>query len=120
MDDPDKPLPRLAIVGPCSSGKSLLARELISQGYTVRQPAQEHSSAPDMWLRFSHPDMLIYLDVDYAHARQRRPHHDGGVQRLAEQHKRLSHARQHCHFYLDTSGYSPTEVYTAVVSFLQT
>ena len=25
---------------------------------------QEHCSAPDMWLRLSNPDVLIYLDVD--------------------------------------------------------
>lgn len=110
---------KIAIVGPCSSGKSTLAQALMDAGYTVRQPAQEHSLVPDMWRQMSRPDILIYLDVDYAHARQRRPYHDGGQQRLAEQQKRLAHARQHSHFYLDTNGLSPENVRDEVLHFLR-
>lgn len=110
--------PRLAVVGPCSSGKSLLARALKARGLVVRQPAQEHSYVPDMWRRLSRPDILIYLDVNYPTARRRRPHHDGGPQRLAEQHMRLAHARAHCDFYLDTSPLTPNEVLTEVLAFL--
>ncbi|MFO7537716.1 MAG: hypothetical protein R6X32_06610 [Chloroflexota bacterium] len=113
----DKPV-RIAVVGPCSAGKSLLVAELRQQGYEARQPAQEHSYVADMWRRLTQPDLLIYLDVDYAAARTRRPT-TTTQQRLAEQAERLRHARQHCDFYLDTSGLDPDGVKTAVLNFLQ-
>ena len=111
--------PRIALVGPCSSGKSTLGTILKQMGYEVRQVAQEHSYVQNMWQRMSQPDILIYLDVDYASARARRPFIDGGPQRLAEQHHRLRHARQHCHLYLDTSTLTPTQVQQQVLNFLQ-
>lgn len=121
MPDPDpvtsKTL-RIAVVGPCSCGKSTLTTALKAAGYVARHPAQEHSYVPNMWQRLTQPDLLIYLDVDYANARARRPHIDGGPQRLAEQRHRLRHAREHCDFYLDTSGLSVVEVETAVLNFL--
>ncbi len=121
MPDPDpvtsKTL-RIAVVGPCSCGKSTLTRALKAAGYNARHPAQEHSYVPNMWQRITQPDVLIYLDVDYPNARLRRPHIDGGPQRLAEQHHKLRHARQECDFYLDTSGLSVVEVETAVFNFL--
>ncbi len=110
---------RIAIVGPCSAGKSTLAPALREMGYVVRQPAQEHSSAPYMWQRLSKPDILLYLDVSYVAARQRKPHIDGGPARLAEQHQRLDHARKHCDLYIDTSDLTPEEVKTAVFDFLK-
>lgn len=112
------PLPRLAIVGPCSSGKTTLATALKSLGFEVRQPAQEHSYVRDMWRKLSRPDLLIYLDVDYPTSRQRRPHLDGGPERLAEQQARLAHARAHADFFLDTSELNPTQVQRAVLTFL--
>ncbi|GIK55521.1 MAG: hypothetical protein BroJett015_11840 [Chloroflexota bacterium] len=87
-------------------------------GFDTRQPAQEHSYVPDMWRRISRPDILIYLDVDYENAMQRRPHLDGGLPRLHIQQERLIHARQHCDFYLDTSALSPAEVQEQVITFL--
>lgn len=122
-DDPDlssspRDLPRIAVVGPCAAGKSTLTGKLKALGYPARHPAQEHSLVPDMWQRMSQPDILIYLDVDYPHARQRRPHIDGGPERMAIQRHRLRHARQHCNFYLDTSELTPEEVWTAVSDFL--
>ena len=113
-----KPL-RIALVGPCSSGKSTLAPVLEQIGYEVRQVAQEHSYVPNMWQRLSKPDILIYLDVDYATARARRPYTGGGSQRLAEQRQRLQHARQHCDFYLDTSDLTPVQIQQQVLDFLR-
>lgn len=113
-----KPM-RLALVGPCSSGKSTLATVLKQIGYEVRQVAQEHSYVPNMWQRISKPDVLIYLDVDYATSQRRRPLIDGGPQRLADQHTRLHHARQHCDLYLDTSNLTPAQVQEQVLDFLQ-
>lgn len=110
---------RIAVVGPCSAGKSSLTKMLKAAGYEARHPAQEHSYVPNMWQRITQPDLLIYLDVDYKNARLRRPHIDGGPERLAEQHHRLRHAREHCDFYLDTSGLRIDEVETAVFNFLK-
>lgn len=124
MLDPDdsshaqKPL-RIALVGPCAAGKSTLAKALKADGFVVRQPAQEHSFAPDMWQKMSKPDLLIYLDVDYSHFQQRRPQNDGGPDYHAEQQRRLAHARAHCDFYLNTSGLTKEGVKTAVFHFLQ-
>ena len=110
---------RVAVVGPCSAGKSTLIPVLAAAGYEARQPAQEHSFVPDMWQRITKPDILIYLDVSYQAARRRRPYIDGGHQRLADQHARLAHARLHCDFYMDTSDLSPAEVSLAVLNYVQ-
>ena len=114
----DRPL-RVALVGPCAAGKSTLLPAVQAKGYEARQPAQEHSIAPNMWQRLVKPDILIYLDLSYQEARRRRPHIDGGPRRLMEQRHRLSHARDHCDFYLDTTGLSPQEVKEAVFIFLE-
>jgi len=123
LEEPPSPRPensiRIAVVGPCSSGKSVLARALVAAGYEVRQPAQEHSYVAAMWQRLSRPDLLIFLDVDYDNVRQRRPHSDGGPARLAEQQQKLAHARQHCDFYVDTSGLTPEQVQKEVFGFLR-
>lgn len=114
----DPPL-RIAVVGPCSAGKSSLTPALREAGFAARHPAQEHSCAPNMWQRMSNPDILIYLDLSYEQARIRRPHIDGGRRRLQEQHDRLAHARKHCDYYLDTSDLSQQEVQDAVFAFLK-
>ena len=110
---------RIALVGPCSSGKSTLAHVLAARGYEVRQPAQEHSYVPDMWQKLTKPDVLIFLDVDVAAAAQRRPNTYGGPKRVAEQNKRLAHARAHCDFYVDTSSLTPEGVQEQVLAFLE-
>ena len=111
---------RVAVVGPCSAGKTTVIPAIKAAGFEARHPAQEHSLVPNMWQRISRPDVLIFLDVSYTAARQRRPFIDGGPQRLAEQHRRLAHAREHCDFYLNTSDLAPHEVEEAVLAFLET
>ena len=117
-DPVDSKTVRIAVVGPCSSGKSTLTKSLKAAGFEARHPAQEHSYVANMWQRVTKPDLLVYLDVDYANMRARRPLTDGGPQRLTEQHYRLRHARELCDFYLDTSNLSAAEVKTAVFNFL--
>ena len=110
---------RIAVVGPCTSGKSTLVHALRDAGYEARMPAQEHSYVPYMWQRITQPDLLIFLDVDYDHAIARRPRFSGGPERLAEQAVRLAHARAHCDLYLNTNILTVAEIQTRVFTFLQ-
>jgi deoxyadenosine/deoxycytidine kinase len=100
---------KIAIVGPCASGKTTLAQALQARGWQARQIVQEHSFVPDMWQCFTKPDILIYLDASYEVCTRRK--------RLgwlpwehAEQLRRLAHARQHCHIYVSTDSLSPDQV----------
>ncbi|MEM9774661.1 MAG: hypothetical protein AAF902_08790 [Chloroflexota bacterium] len=111
---------KIAIVGPCSSGKSTLRKNLLSAGYRlVKNPTQEHSYVKDMWQKITNPDILIYLDVDYPTTIERRPHIDLGPARVETQNDRLSHAREHADFYIDTSPLSPDEISDQVLDFLK-
>lgn len=110
---------RVAIVGPCVSGKSELVTALRDSGYEARHVAQEHSYVPYMWERLSRPDVLIFLDVDYEAAKARRPYINWGPERLEEQAKRLAHAREHCDLYVDTSALSVGQVRQRVMEFLR-
>ncbi len=109
---------RIGIVGPCAAGKTTLIRALKEHGYAnARHIAQEHSYAPTMWQRISHPDVLIYLDVSYPVSRQRRCL-DWTEQEYQEQHFRLRHALEHADFYLHTDPLQPEEVAAQVLEFL--
>ena len=108
----------VAVVGPCAAGKSTLVPVLRRAGYNARHVAQEHSYVKDMWQRFARPDVLIYLDVSYEVACQRRALH-WRPEDLAEQVERLSHARQHCDLYLHTDDLDIEQVLAQVVAFLE-
>ncbi|MDY6877625.1 MAG: hypothetical protein SWK90_15695 [Chloroflexota bacterium] len=109
--------PLIAVVGPCASGKSLLVGALRTQGYNAREVAQEHSYVPTMWQRFTQPDLLVYLDISWEVALQRRST-DAGADRWAEQAQRLRHARQHADLYIHTDGLMPQEVLDRTLAFL--
>ncbi len=108
----------VAVVGPSASGKSTLVSCLKEAGYAARHVAQEHSYVKDMWQRIHPPDVLIYLDVSFEVSRQRRPLIAWGPDRRAVEVERLSHARQHCDLYIDTSDLTPGEVLARVLVFL--
>jgi RNase adaptor protein for sRNA GlmZ degradation len=110
---------RVAVVGACAVGKSTLVSALREAGYEARHVAQEHSYVPAMWQRVSRPDVLIYLDADYETIMVRRPSFSFSPADLAEQKRRLAHARQHCDLYVDTSHLTPTEVRQRCLSFLE-
>lgn len=110
--------PLIAVVGPCASGKSLLVDTLRARGYNVREVAQEHSYVPAMWQRFTQPDLLIYLDVSWEVARQRRPT-NAGPARWDEQAHRLRHARQHANLYVNTDELTPRQVLDRTLVFLK-
>jgi deoxyadenosine/deoxycytidine kinase len=110
---------KVAVVGACASGKSALVAALRQAGYEARHVAQEHSYVPYMWQRISQPDVLVYLDVDYQSIKIRRPRLNFKPEHLAEQNRRLSHARQSCHLYLDTGELSLEAVRDQTLSFLR-
>lgn len=112
--------PLIGIVGPCSAGKSVLARQLRAASYQVREIRQEHSVTPTMWQRISHPDVLLYLDVSPEIAAQREGLKAPSSWWQEEREFRLAHARQHCDFYIDTSHLTPAAILEAVLRFLQT
>jgi deoxyadenosine/deoxycytidine kinase len=101
--------PRIGVVGPCGSGKSTLAQKLKAYGLEVREIAQEHSFAPAMWQKISHPDILIFLDVSYQSATIRKEF-NWTQGEYSEQLKRLQHALNHCDIYIHTDNLTTTEV----------
>jgi putative nucleotidyltransferase with HDIG domain len=109
---------RIAVVGPCASGKTELVQALCARGYDARQCVQEHSYVPTMWQRISRPDVLIYLDAELSTI-TRRQGTDWDERLLTEQRLRLSHARTTCDLYLRTDTLSREEVVQAVLDFLK-
>ncbi|MEA3309111.1 MAG: hypothetical protein U9Q70_06335 [Chloroflexota bacterium] len=112
--------PLISIVGPCSAGKSELARRLRAVGYRVKEVRQEHSGVPTLWRQFSPPDCLIYLDVDPQVAAQRE-----GLERPSswwaeEREVRLVHAREHADLYINTSVLMLEEIFEQALGFLDT
>jgi len=110
---------KIGIVGPCSAGKSTLVQGLKQRGYPNARPiSQEHSYVPDMWQRITNPDVLIYLDVSYENAQKRR-WLNWTPEEYIEQLRRLQHARQYAHLYVDTNPLSVGEVLKEVLKFLE-
>jgi len=110
---------RIVIVGPCASGKTVLAERLQALGYEAHECAQEHSYVLTLWQRIARPDVLIYLDASLPAIAKRRSA-DWGEEYLAQQNLRLYHARQHCHLYVLTDGLSEEEVLERALDFLKT
>ena len=117
-DQPDS-TPLIGVVGVCASGKSTLITQLKERGYRGKHIAQEHSYVKDMWQRFTNPDVLIFLDASYPVTLQRR-RLDWTEADWAEQQRRLTHARQHADFYLNTDGLTIEQVLEAVIRFVDT
>jgi shikimate kinase len=108
---------RIVLVGICGSGKTTLARQLRRLGYEVRECVQEHSEVPHMWQVMSRPDVLIYLDASEEVTSQRgRRHYVKDM--VAEQRRRLTHARTHSDLYVMTDDLTPAEVLERVIRFL--
>ena len=105
------------MVGVCASGKSTLIKGLESRGYRARHIAQEHSYVKDMWKRITNPDILIFWDASYTVTIERRQLNWLETD-WAEQQRRLSHAREHADFYLQTDQRSEGEVLEDVVRFI--
>ncbi len=109
---------RIGVVGPCAAGKSTLVARLAPRGYRLRHIAQEHSYVEDMWQQITQPDLLIYLDVTFEVAQNRRPQNCTPADHAEQQH-RLRHARAHADLYLNTDPLAPEEVEAQVLEFLE-
>ena len=108
---------RIALAGPCGSGKSALAERLRQAGYEASPVAQEHSYVPDMWQRVARPDVLIYLDASLETIRQRLGC-SWEERWLDLQRQRLCHARERCDLYLPTDGKTLDQLTEEVLRFL--
>lgn len=108
----------IGIVGPCSSGKSTLAAGLKKHKVRARNIAQEHSFVKDMWQRLTNPDLLIYLQVSYPIAQNRR-NLNWNLADFEEQVHRLRNARENADFFLDTNLLSLEEVLEEVLRFIE-
>ena len=110
--------PIIGIVGPCSSGKSTLVAGLKSRGITTKPIAQEHSYVKDMWLRFTNPDILIFLQVSYPIAQKRRKLNWGEKEYEVQQY-RLRDALENADFFLDTDNLRPENILNKVLGFIE-
>lgn len=107
----------IAVVGPCTSGKSTLVNNLKKIGYNAWCVAQEHSDVKWLW-KHKNPDFVVMLDIDIETARRRR-NVSWGEHKLANQHKALADARAHCNLYISTDNMISDEVVTTVTKAIE-
>lgn len=112
-------LPLIKVVGVSAAGKSTLVAGLREGGYNARPASQEHSDTPEMWRKIRPPALLIYLEIDLATQRERRPDVSWSGAWLAVEKRRLAHARQHADLVLNTCGMAAAEVLAQVVAWLE-
>jgi ABC-type cobalamin/Fe3+-siderophores transport system ATPase subunit len=113
-----KPI-KVGIVGPCGSGKTTLIRllQIRRTDLELHHIAQEHSYVPTMWKKIVSPDILIYLDVSFSEATNRR-RLNWSQSEFQEQISRLGDAKNHADFILQTDMLSATEVADRVSDFI--
>jgi deoxyadenosine/deoxycytidine kinase len=110
--------PLIGVVGPCGSGKSTLIAALEEKGFACRHIAQEHSYVKDMWLRITHPDVLIFLQSSFPVSTRRRQLN--WLERdFSEQQSRLAHALAHADLVVDTDPLTAAQVAGRVLIFLK-
>jgi RNase adaptor protein for sRNA GlmZ degradation len=112
-------LPLIKVVGVSGSGKSTLVAGLRRAGYNARPVSQEHSNVPELWQQFDYPAVLIFLLGDLPSQRRRRPDVTWTAAALAEEYRRLAHARDHADLKIDTSGLSGESVLSLAVAYLR-
>lgn len=107
---------RIAVVGPCASGKTTLVDALVAHGYQAYAVGQEHSIIRDLWNRRD-PDLLIALDLDLEVVRQRRsPTWPAEI--YAAQHERLQPAFEAADLFIDTGEHDIESTVRMALEFL--
>jgi hypothetical protein len=107
---------RIAVVGPCASGKTTLVGRLQALGLDAVNVAQEHSGVHNLWQK-KQPDVLIMLEASLAVIRRRRAV-PWGEERLAAQRERLRDARAHADLFLQTDELTREDVVDRVLQYL--
>lgn len=74
---------------------------------------------PNMWLRITHPDFLIYLQVSYTNTLRRR-NLNWTEAEYQEQLYRLRHARENADLIVETDALTEEQVIQFVLKTLQT
>jgi GTPase SAR1 family protein len=113
-----QPIPlKVAVVGPCASGKSTLVRNLRRHGYDAYAVAQEHSAVPGLWNHL-HPDVLIALHADLSTIRLRRgPAWSRGI--YEAQLQRLQDAYASADLLIDTGSESESKAVARSLALLE-
>lgn len=107
---------RIAVVGPCASGKSTLVEGLRRLGYDAYVSGQEHSEIATLWDHL-HPEFVIGLTIDLATLRSRRG--STWPKTLYEtQLRRLEHAYSRADLVIDTARLDATGAVARAESFL--
>lgn len=113
----EREVPRIAVVGPCASGKSTLVQRLLDSGYQANAIAQEHSAVHDLW-KSRKPDLLIALDVSLDVVRQRRS--PTWLEAVYErQHKRLQSAYESADLIIDTDAHDADAVFNLTMELIE-
>ena len=112
-------LPLVKVVGVSASGKSTLVRNLREAGYNARSVSQEHTEVQDLWQRIRPPAVLIYLDVNLAMQRERRPDVSWDQAHVEVEQRRLAHARTAAHVTIDTSSIGAADTLAVALDFLR-
>lgn len=107
----------IGVVGPCAAGKSTLVAQLQASGIHAKNIAQEHSYVPKMWQILTNPDVLIYLEVSFRKATQRRKL-NWTEKEFDRQLARLDHARKHADIVISTDDINEREVLNRVLAFI--
>ena len=110
------PSPRVAVVGPCASGKSTLVAGLLEAGVDAWVVGQEHSAVRSLWAR-RNPDLVIALDLELDHVRARRGQ-SWPANLYAIQHDRLREAFANADITLDTGVTAEHDVLEAVLALV--
>ena len=110
---------RVAVVGPCASGKSSLVEALTERGYEAYSVAQEHSISSDLWAR-QQPDVLIFLDASLVSIRIRRESPGWSSHVYEQQRIRLHDARAAADLIIDTDALDRQAVVEAALVHLET
>lgn len=109
--------PRIAVVGPCASGKSTLVARLKANGHDAYTVAQEHSAVRTLWSR-QQPDVLVALDVGLDVVRQRRSP-DWLEAVYLRQYERLANAYAAADLIIDTGAHDADSVLALVEELLR-